>query len=207
MRVEPWLQTGYNAAMIFLFTDFGPTGPYTGQVKAVLMRAAPAVPVIDLFLDAPVCDPQLSAYLLAAYAEVFMPGDVFLCVIDPTSRSPAPNQLPLLHSLGSPAITQYTVKCVASTVASPSCASPAGAGVISTTVAVGASPLQASFTSLVPGTSYVCYAIADNGVGGAQCSSASSSTTIVSAPDPATIGTASTPAAGQILVPFTAPVK
>ena len=91
MRVEPWLQTGYNAAMIFLFTDFGPTGPYTGQVKAVLMRAAPAVPVIDLFLDAPVCDPQLSAYLLAAYAEVFMPGDVFLCVIDPevgTGRRP-----------------------------------------------------------------------------------------------------------------------
>ncbi|MEI6557795.1 MAG: SAM-dependent chlorinase/fluorinase [Rhodospirillaceae bacterium] len=77
--------------MIFLFTDFGPTGPYTGQVKAVLIRAAPMVPVIDLFLDAPSFDPQLSAYLLAAYAETCMPGDVFLCVVDPevgTNRRP-----------------------------------------------------------------------------------------------------------------------
>ena len=77
--------------MIFLFTDFGATGPYAGQVKAVLMRAAPAVPVLDLFLDAPTFDPQLSAYLLAAYAETCMPGDVFLCVVDPevgTSRRP-----------------------------------------------------------------------------------------------------------------------
>ncbi len=77
--------------MIFLFTDFGPTGPYTGQVKAVLMRSAPMVPVIDLFVDAPAYDPQLSAYLLAAYAETCMPGDVFLCVVDPevgTHRRP-----------------------------------------------------------------------------------------------------------------------
>ncbi len=77
--------------MIFLFTDFGTLGPYNGQVKAVLMRAAPTVPVIDLFLDAPMYDPRLSAYLLAAYAETFMPGDVFLCVVDPevgTNRRP-----------------------------------------------------------------------------------------------------------------------
>jgi hypothetical protein len=77
--------------MIYLFTDFGLTGPYTGQVKAVLMRAAPGIPVIDLFADAPSFDPQLSAYLLAAYAETFVPGDVFLCVVDPevgTGRRP-----------------------------------------------------------------------------------------------------------------------
>ncbi len=77
--------------MIFLFTDFGTLGPYNGQVRAALMRSAPAVPVIDLFLDAPTFDPRLSAYLLAAYAESFMPGDVFLCVVDPevgTSRRP-----------------------------------------------------------------------------------------------------------------------
>jgi hypothetical protein len=77
--------------MIFLFTDFGLAGPYTGQVKAVLMRAAPGVPVIDLFADAPAFDPQLSAYLLAAYATGFLPGDVFVCVVDPgvgTGRRP-----------------------------------------------------------------------------------------------------------------------
>lgn len=39
--------------MIVLFTDFGLEGPYTGQVKAVLHRSAPGIPVIDLFADAP----------------------------------------------------------------------------------------------------------------------------------------------------------
>jgi S-adenosylmethionine hydrolase len=37
--------------MIVLCTDFGLEGPYTGQVKAVLARNAPAEPVIDLFAD------------------------------------------------------------------------------------------------------------------------------------------------------------
>lgn len=69
--------------MIGLFTDFGLGGPYTGQVKAVLARRAPEVPVIDLFADAPAFRPKLAAYLLAAYAGVFEPGDVLLAVIDP----------------------------------------------------------------------------------------------------------------------------
>lgn len=77
--------------MIVLFTDFGLSGPYTGQVKAVLAREAPGLPVIDLFADAPVFDPQLSAYLLAAYAAEFPAGSVFVCVVDPgvgTARRP-----------------------------------------------------------------------------------------------------------------------
>lgn len=77
--------------MIVLFTDFGLSGPYTGQVKAVLAREAPGVPVVDLFADAPAFDPQLSAYLLAAYAAEFPAGSVFVCVVDPgvgTERRP-----------------------------------------------------------------------------------------------------------------------
>ncbi|PWC32281.1 SAM-dependent chlorinase/fluorinase [Azospirillum sp. TSO35-2] len=77
--------------MILLFTDFGLTGPYTGQMKAVLAQQAPGIPVIDLFADAPAFDPQLSAYLLAAYAPAFPVGSVFLCVVDPgvgTDRRP-----------------------------------------------------------------------------------------------------------------------
>ena len=35
---------------------------------------APAVPVIDLFADAPVGNPKASAYLLAAYAQWFAAG-------------------------------------------------------------------------------------------------------------------------------------
>jgi S-adenosylmethionine hydrolase len=58
-------------------------GPYTGPVKAVLARAAPAVPVVDLFADLPPFRPQLAAYLLAAYSEFFMSGDVILAVVDP----------------------------------------------------------------------------------------------------------------------------
>ena len=69
--------------MIVLFTDFGLTGPYTGQMKAVLAREAPGEAVIDLFADAPAFDVQCSAYLLAAYAAEFPAGTVFLCVVDP----------------------------------------------------------------------------------------------------------------------------
>lgn len=69
--------------MIVLFTDFGLAGPYSGQVKAVLHRLAPAVPVIDLFADAPMGNPQASAYLLAAYGAWFPAGTVLLCVVDP----------------------------------------------------------------------------------------------------------------------------
>lgn len=74
--------------MIVLFTDFGLEGPYVGQMKAVLYGEAPAVPVVDLFADAPAHDAQAAAYLLAAYAERFAPGTVFLCVVDPGVGDP-----------------------------------------------------------------------------------------------------------------------
>ncbi len=69
--------------MIVLFTDFGLEGPYVGQIKAVLHREAPGAPVVDLFHDAPAHEPDLAAYLLAAYVGEFPEGAVFLCVVDP----------------------------------------------------------------------------------------------------------------------------
>lgn len=69
--------------MIVLFTDFGPAGPYVGQMKAVLHGIAPDAPVIDLLSDAPAHDPRAAACLLAAYADDFPAGAVFLCVVDP----------------------------------------------------------------------------------------------------------------------------
>jgi S-adenosylmethionine hydrolase len=69
--------------MIVLFTDFGLSGPYVGQVKAVFAESVPTVPVIDLFADAPAADPRASAYLLAAYDDVFPAGTIFLTVVDP----------------------------------------------------------------------------------------------------------------------------
>lgn len=69
--------------MIALFTDFGVHGPYVGQMKAVLMREAPEVPVLDLMHDAPSFDAQASAYLLAALVNGLPSGTVFLAVVDP----------------------------------------------------------------------------------------------------------------------------
>jgi hypothetical protein len=69
--------------MIVLFTDFGLAGPYIGQMKAVLIREAPGVPIIDLFADAPRTSPKSSAYLLAAYSTWFPPACVLLAVVDP----------------------------------------------------------------------------------------------------------------------------
>jgi len=72
-----------NTGMIVLFTDFGLAGPYTGQLKAVLYRDAPGVPVVDLFADAPAAAPRPAAYLLAAYAGWFPPPCVVVAVVDP----------------------------------------------------------------------------------------------------------------------------
>ncbi|MFA7593110.1 MAG: SAM-dependent chlorinase/fluorinase [Thiohalobacteraceae bacterium] len=69
--------------MIVTATDFGSTGPYLGQMKAVLAREAPGVTVIDLFTDLPAFEIQAAAYLLAAYVGEFVPGTVFLAVVDP----------------------------------------------------------------------------------------------------------------------------
>lgn len=69
--------------MLVVMTDFGPTGPYLGQMQAVLYREAPGVPVVTLFSDAPRCNPRASAYLLAAYATEFPVGSIFLAVVDP----------------------------------------------------------------------------------------------------------------------------
>jgi hypothetical protein len=69
--------------MIVLFTDFGPAGPYVGQVKAVLAREAPQRPVIDLLHSAPALNPRASAYLLAALAPSIAGDATFVCVVDP----------------------------------------------------------------------------------------------------------------------------
>jgi S-adenosylmethionine hydrolase len=75
---------GYNADMaIVLFTDFGAGDLYVGQVKAVLQRLAPGVPVIDLLHEAPAFNVRASAHLLAAMVGWFAEDSVFLTVVDP----------------------------------------------------------------------------------------------------------------------------
>lgn len=69
--------------MLALFTDFGWDGPYVGQMKAVLARVAPTVPVIDLMHDAPMWDPRAAAYLLAQVACDFPEESVIVGIVDP----------------------------------------------------------------------------------------------------------------------------
>ena len=69
--------------MIVLFTDFGVSSPYVGQMKNVLLQQAPGVTLLDLLHNAPAFSPELAAYLLAAYVDEFPRDTVFLCVVDP----------------------------------------------------------------------------------------------------------------------------
>jgi S-adenosylmethionine hydrolase len=85
--------------MIILFTDFGPAGPYTGQMKAVLAQQVPQVPVIDLMVDVPAHDVTAAAHLLATYHAEFPANSVFLCVIDPGVGSDSREPI-ILHADG-----------------------------------------------------------------------------------------------------------
>lgn len=98
----------------------------------------------------------------------------------PPISTPAslPNLAPI--SLGNPALTQYTVKCLDST-ASPQSCTATGTGVITTTVAASASPLQGTWSGLAQDTVYTCYVLAANTYG-TTCSSVSSSVTIKGPP-------------------------
>ena len=69
--------------MIILFTDFGDSGPYGGQMKAVLGREAPGIQIIDLLHDAPAFEAKWAAYLFASFIDIFPTDVVFLCVVDP----------------------------------------------------------------------------------------------------------------------------
>jgi hypothetical protein len=78
--------------VLVTFTDFGSTGPYLGQLRLVLIREAPGVPVVDLLADAPAFRPRASAYLLAALAPELPEQCVCVAVVDPgvgsSSRAP-----------------------------------------------------------------------------------------------------------------------
>lgn len=74
--------------MILLFTDFGGSGPYMGEMRTVLLRQAPGVPVVDLMIDAAAFRPDLAAYHLAALWPTAEPGDVMVAIVDPGVGGP-----------------------------------------------------------------------------------------------------------------------
>lgn len=87
MTATPWTKinrlTGCERSLIILYTDFGATGPYVGEMTMVLRRLAPDVPIVNLMRDAPRYNPKASAYLLRALSTAFQPGDVVLGIVDP----------------------------------------------------------------------------------------------------------------------------
>ncbi|HTH15572.1 MAG TPA: SAM-dependent chlorinase/fluorinase, partial [Magnetospirillum sp.] len=68
---------------IGIFTDFGPSGPYVGQMKCALMMHAPGLPVVELMSDAPAVNPHAAAYLLAALLPYWPASMVVAAVVDP----------------------------------------------------------------------------------------------------------------------------
>ena len=74
--------------MIILFTDFGLSDPYVGQVKARIAQHAPGHLVVDLLHDVPDFNPHAGAHLLAAFTSTFPPSSVFLAVVDPGVGTP-----------------------------------------------------------------------------------------------------------------------
>ena len=74
--------------MIILFTDFGTTDPYIGQMKAVIAQQAPNEQVIDLLHHVPNFEITAGAYLLPAYVSEFPTESIFICVVDPGVGGP-----------------------------------------------------------------------------------------------------------------------
>ena len=68
--------------MINLFSDFGASDIYPGQVKAAIRRIDPHVAIIDLLHDATAFDVKAASHLLAALL-THQPAAVTLAVVDP----------------------------------------------------------------------------------------------------------------------------
>ncbi|MBL3528139.1 MAG: SAM-dependent chlorinase/fluorinase [gamma proteobacterium endosymbiont of Lamellibrachia anaximandri] len=69
--------------MIATLTDFGVTGPYTGQMHAAILQHSEQSRVVDLISDLPRFTPELSAYLIPRLSAPFPVATVFVCVVDP----------------------------------------------------------------------------------------------------------------------------
>lgn len=77
-----------HAHCLALLTDFGLDDPYVGQLKGVLHRLAPSVPVIDISHGVPPHRVETAAFFLAASHVHFPAGAIFICVVDPGVGTP-----------------------------------------------------------------------------------------------------------------------
>jgi S-adenosylmethionine hydrolase len=70
-------------SLIATYTDFGHTGPYLGQMAAVLATLAPHIPRVTLMADAPMFDPQSAGRLLSSLCRNLPRQTLVLAVVDP----------------------------------------------------------------------------------------------------------------------------
>jgi hypothetical protein len=69
--------------IISLLTDFGVADTYVGQMKAAILRVAPAATLVDLTHMVPAQDIREGAFLLWTAVEVFPAGSLHLAIVDP----------------------------------------------------------------------------------------------------------------------------
>ncbi|KPV40982.1 hypothetical protein AN478_03320 [Thiohalorhabdus denitrificans] len=69
--------------VIALFTDFGVSDPYVGQMHARLVAEAPQARIVDLHHYAPAFSPGPAGLLLEALVPHLTPGSVVVGVVDP----------------------------------------------------------------------------------------------------------------------------
>lgn len=72
-----------TAPLIALLTDFGLADPYVGQMKSVLLSAAPGVPLVDVSHGVAMGDVAQASFFLAATLPWLPPGAVVAAVVDP----------------------------------------------------------------------------------------------------------------------------
>jgi len=73
---------------VFLFTDFGSSDLYVGQVRAAILQHAPDATLVDLLHEAPAFNVRAGAHLLAALAAHIPENSVTLAVVDPGVGGP-----------------------------------------------------------------------------------------------------------------------
>jgi S-adenosylmethionine hydrolase len=74
--------------IITLLTDFGTADGYVGEMKGVLMSAAPKATVVDVTHDVPAHDIELGRLTLARYWRRFPAGTIHIAIVDPGVGSP-----------------------------------------------------------------------------------------------------------------------
>ncbi len=72
-----------GATIVTLLTDFGSLDTYVAEVKAVILRRAPNVRLVDITHEVPPGDVRRAQYLLARAWKQFPSGTVHLAVVDP----------------------------------------------------------------------------------------------------------------------------